>query len=138
MIITQGDLRLAQIPQELQFTATHEWVRQDDDGCFSVGITDHAQELLGDLVFVELPPLGERYGAGQECCVVESVKAAADVYCPVSGVIEAANEALVEAPELINAEPYGKGWLFRLRPEDPDSAAALLDAAAYSAVTDEA
>lgn len=122
---------MSSIPGELKFTATHEWVRTEPDGSVVVGITDHAQELLGDLVFVELPDVGAACTAGQECCVVESVKAAADVYCPLAGVIEAVNEDLLNAPELINSAPYEQGWLFRLTPDSAEGLAALLDADGY-------
>ena len=128
---------MTEIPAELGFTATHEWVRKESDGSLRVGITDHAQEMLGDLVFVELPPVGASYGVNQECCVVESVKAAADVYCPIAGAIQEVNQALEGTPELINTDPYGEGWLFRLSPDDAADTAGLLDAAGYRANIDE-
>ena len=128
---------MTEIPAELVFTATHEWLRKEPDGSLRVGITDHAQEMLGDLVFVELPPVGASYEANQECCVVESVKAAADVYCPIAGTIEQVNAALDGAPELINSDPYGEGWLFRLRPDDAADTGGLLDATGYRAAIDE-
>ena len=122
---------MSEVPDDLQYTKTHEWVRQDDDGLLTVGISDHAQHLLGDLVFVELPEAGTAFGGGDDCAVVESVKAASDVYCPVAGEVVEVNEALADTPELINQDPYGDGWIFRLRPEDAGAAAELMDAAAY-------
>jgi len=107
------------IPKALKYSKTHEWVRQDED-VITVGITDHAQCMLGDLVYIELPEPELSLEEGQECAVVESVKAAADIYCPVSGEVIEINEALLENPQLINEDPYGKGWLFRLRPFEPD------------------
>lgn len=118
------------IPENLKYTKTHEWARLEGDGTVTVGITDHAQSQLGDLVFVELPEVGTTVAAGRECAVVESVKAAADVYSPLNGKVLAVNEALTDSPELINEEPYGKGWLFRL--STTDSLDGLLDAAAYA------
>lgn len=118
------------IPENLKYTKTHEWARLEGDGTVTVGITDHAQSQLGDLVFVELPEVGTTVAAGKECAVVESVKAAADVYSPLTGEVLAVNEALTDSPELINEDPYGKGWLFRL--STTDSLDGLLDAAAYA------
>lgn len=106
---------MSSVPKALKYSKTHEWVRQDDD-TLTIGITDHAQCMLGDLVYVELPEIENTYENGQECAVIESVKAAADVYCPVSGEIVEINELLLEHPELINEDPYGKGWLMRVRP----------------------
>src|SRR6478672_2383910 len=103
------------IPKTLKYSRTHEWVRQDDD-VITVGITDHAQCMLGDLVYVELPEVESTLELGQECAVVESVKAAADIYCPISGEIVEINESLLDNPQLVNEDPYGKGWLFRIRP----------------------
>lgn len=103
------------VPKTLKYSKTHEWVRQDDD-IITVGITDHAQCMLGDLVYVELPDVETTLELGQECAVVESVKAAADIYCPVSGEIVEINESLFDNPQLVNEDPYGKGWLFRIRP----------------------
>jgi glycine cleavage system H protein len=103
------------VPKTLKYSKTHEWVRQDED-VITVGITDHAQCMLGDLVYVELPEPEMSLELGQECAVVESVKAAADIYCPVSGEIVEINEALLDNPQLVNEDPYGKGWLFRIRP----------------------
>lgn len=127
---------MSNVPAELRYTKDHEWVRRDDDGTVTVGITDHAQEQLGDLVFVELPEVGATFTAGTESCVVESVKAASDVYCPLDGEIVAVNAALADSPELINADAYGTGWLFRLRPVDADAIDGLLDATAYQAAID--
>ncbi|HEY8555547.1 MAG TPA: glycine cleavage system protein GcvH [Burkholderiales bacterium] len=124
---------MSNTPAELKYTKSHEWVRREPDGTVTVGITDHAQELMGDLVYVELPEAGRQVSSGKECAVVESVKAASDVYAPVSGEIVAANTALGDTPELINKDPYGEGWMFRIRPSDPKEIDALLDAAAYEA-----
>ena len=124
---------MSKLPAELKYTATHEWVRTEADGTATVGITDHAQELLGDLVFVELPATGQRLKAEVPCVVVESVKAASDVYAPVAGEIVAVNEALAESPELVNSDSYGEGWLFRIRPDDAAAIAGLLDADGYRA-----
>lgn len=119
------------IPAELRYSKTHEWARLEADGAVSVGITDHAQERLGDMVFVEVPGIGKKVLAGTECAVVESVKAASDVYAPVSGEVVAVNTALLEAPQAINQDAYGS-WLFRLRPDDPAELDSLLDARSYS------
>jgi glycine cleavage system H protein len=106
---------MSSVPKALKYSKTHEWVRQDED-VLTVGITDHAQTMLGDLVYVELPEIENGYEVGQEFAVVESVKAAADIYCPVSGEVIEINEDLLENPQLINEDPYGKGWLMRIRP----------------------
>jgi glycine cleavage system H protein len=121
------------VPAELRYTRSHEWVRSEGD-TVTVGITDHAQDQLGDLVFVEVPEVGSTHAAGDACAVVESVKAASDVYAPVAGEVVAVNETLAETPELVNSDPYGDGWLFKLRMDDPASAQALLDADGYRAV----
>lgn len=123
---------MSNIPQQLQYTKTHEWVKKDDE-LLTIGITDHAQTMLGDLVYVELPEPESNFDFGQECAVVESVKAAADIYCPVPGEIIEVNTAVIENPQLINQDPYGKGWLFRVRPYDRGPVN-LLDAAEYSKV----
>ncbi|ROR34646.1 glycine cleavage system protein GcvH [Inmirania thermothiophila] len=123
---------MSDIPAQLRYTRSHEWVRIEDDGSVVVGITDHAQEQLGDLVFVELPEVGRRVAAGEDCAVVESVKAASDVYAPVAGEVAEVNGELEGSPELVNQDPYGRGWLFRLRDADLGSAE-LLDAEAYRA-----
>jgi glycine cleavage system H protein len=120
------------VPSELKYTKSHEWVRLEDDGIATVGITDHAQELLGDLVFVELPEVGADLGIGAECAVVESVKAASDVYSPLSGQVIEVNEALADAPETINQNAYEEGWIFRMKLVDPAEAEGLLDADSYA------
>jgi len=127
---------MSDIPPDLKFTRSHEWVRQLPDGIAEIGISDHAQHALGDLVFVELPDIGRALAAGESCAVVESVKAASDVYAPIAGTVVAVNDSLRHTPELINREPYGGGWLVRLRPEQPspEGAAALLSAADYRAL----
>ncbi|MBY8966251.1 glycine cleavage system protein GcvH [Algiphilus sp. NNCM1] len=123
---------MSNVPADLRYTKSHEWVRVESDGTMTVGITDHAQAELGDLVFVEVPEVDRALKASEACAVVESVKAASDVYAPVSGTVVAANEKLADAPELLNDDPYGEGWLFRLS-GDAAEAEALLDADAYSA-----
>jgi glycine cleavage system H protein len=122
-------------PSNLKYTPTHEWVRIEADGTISVGITHHAQELLGDMVFVESPAIGSKLKAGEECAVVESVKAAADVYAPVAGTVTEVNNELDGAPERINEDPYG-AWMFRLRPDNADAVDGLMDATAYQAHVD--
>ena len=122
-------------PSNLKYTASHEWIRSEADGTISIGITQHAQELLGDMVFVENPAIGRKLKAKEECAVVESVKAAADVYAPVSGEVTAVNSELDSAPEKINADPYG-AWMFRMKPDNVADVAALMDAAAYQVVVD--
>lgn len=123
---------MSNIPEKLQYTKTHEWVRQEEDSLI-IGITDHAQTMLGDLVYVELPQVETSLDNGQECAVVESVKAAADVYCPVPAEVIEINDAVIENPQLINQDPYGKGWLIRVRPFDK-SHLHLLNAKEYSKV----
>ncbi len=120
-------------PQNLKYTETHEWLKQEADGTMSVGITFHAQDQLGDIVFVEPPAVGRQLKQREECGVIESVKAAADIYAPVSGEVVAANGALADAPEKINQAPY-EAWLFRIKPSDPSQLQALLDAAAYDKI----
>ncbi len=122
---------MSSIPKDLKYTTTHEWVRKEEDGTYTVGITDHAQGLLGDMVFVDLPEVGSGVTAGDDVAVVESVKAASDVYTPLTGEIVEVNDALENAPELVNAEPYGDGWLYRIKAEDADELLELLDAASY-------
>ena len=121
---------MSEVPTELKYTSSHEWLKIEDDGLITVGISDHAQELLGDLVFVELPEVGIDYVAGDECCVVESVKAASDVYMPVSGEVVEVNEALSDEPEIINSSPYDNGWLFKVKPS-ANELAEMMDADAY-------
>ncbi|MES2216885.1 MAG: glycine cleavage system protein GcvH [Pseudomonadota bacterium] len=123
---------MSSVPKALKYSKTHEWVRQDED-ILTVGVTDHAQTMLGDLVYVELPEIENGFEAGQECAVVESVKAAADIYCPVSGEVIEINEELLENPQLINEDPYGKGWLMRIRPFE-NSLSHLISADEYSKV----
>jgi glycine cleavage system H protein len=118
------------IPAELKYTRSHEWIRTEADGTITVGISDHAQELLGDLVFIELPEVGRELVAEQEAAVVESVKAAADVYAPVAGTVVEVNLAVADSPELVNQDAYA-AWLFRLKPATPSDLDALLDADAY-------
>jgi glycine cleavage system H protein len=118
------------VPENLKYTASHEWVRAEADGTVSIGITDHAQDALGELVYVELPEVGRKLGAEESCAVVESVKAASDVYAPLAGEVVAANRALADAPGELNKDPYG-AWLFRLKPSDAAALGKLLDAAAY-------
>ena len=122
-------------PTNLKYTATHEWVKSEPDGTLSVGITQHAQEMLGDMVYVETPAIGRKLKAGEECAVVESVKAAADIYAPVAGAVAATNGELDGAPEKINEDPYG-AWLFKLKPENTADIEKLMDAAAYQAHVD--
>ena len=120
-------------PEELFYADTHEWARREDDGSVTVGITDHAQQALGDVVYVELPAVGTVVVAGAQTGIVESVKAASDIFAPVAGTVTAINEALVDAPEQINEDPYQQGWFYRLMPEDHKQLDALLSAAAYQA-----
>jgi glycine cleavage system H protein len=122
---------MSDIPSELKFARSHEWLKQLPDGLAEIGISDHAQHALGDLVFVELPEIGRALGAGESCAVVESVKAASDVYAPVAGTVVAVNDQLRHTPELINRDPYGGGWLLRLRPEVPGAEAGLMSASEY-------
>ena len=126
---------MSNVPANLKYTESHEWVRAEADGTVTIGITDHAQEALGDLVFVELPEVGKSYAAGQETCVVESVKAAADVYAPIAGEVTEVNESVVDAPESVNQDAYA-AWLFKLKPANAADVDALLDAAAYGKIAD--
>ncbi|MDH5613100.1 MAG: glycine cleavage system protein GcvH [Gammaproteobacteria bacterium] len=124
---------MSDVPSELKYTISHEWVRDEGDGTVTIGITDHAQELLGDLVFVELPEVGAELTAGDACCVVESVKAASDVYSPVTGEVIEVNETLLEAPEIINDSAFDDGWLFKVQLSAEVELDDLLDADAYEA-----
>lgn len=124
---------MSDTPSQLRYASSHEWSRREEDGSITVGITNHAQDALGDVVFVELPEVGRQLNAGDECAVVESVKAASDIYAPVSGEVIAINEALVDAPELVNSAPYAEGWFFRIRPTDNSELDSLLDAEGYQA-----
>ncbi|HVJ72696.1 MAG TPA: glycine cleavage system protein GcvH [Casimicrobiaceae bacterium] len=121
------------IPAHLRYTSSHEWLRRESDGTITVGITDHAQGQLGDLVFIELPAVGRKVGAGEACAVVESVKAASDVYAPIAGEVVAANAEVAATPEAVNQDAYA-AWLFRLEPTDVAAMDALLDARGYQAV----
>ena len=124
---------MSNIPVDLKYVKSHEWVRVNDDGSMTVGISDSAQDQLGDMVFVELPEVGATVTAEDACAVVESVKAASDVYAPVSGEVVEANEALGDSPETVNQDPYGDGWIFRIQPSDASEIDALMDAEAYGA-----
>ncbi len=128
---------MSNIPAELKYAASHEWVRYEGDGVATVGITEHAQDLLGDMVFVELPDVGDQVAAGDDVCVAESVKAASDIYAPVTGEIIAVNDALEDAPELINSDAYGDGWMFKIKLSDESELENLLDAEGYQDSIDE-
>ena len=123
---------MSDIPQELKYTKSHEWVRVEEDGSLTVGITEHAQGLLGDMVFVELPDVGDEFEAEQDCAVVESVKAASDIYCPVEGEIVAVNEELEDSPEQISVNAYHEGWIFRIQPADASHIDALMTPEDYA------
>ena len=125
------------VPADLKYTDSHEWIRTEDDGTLTVGITDHAQEALGDLVFIELPVVGRTVAQGEVCAVAESVKAASDIYAPVAGTVVAANTTVVAAPETVNADAYAC-WLYKLKPANAADTGKLLDAAAYAKVIGEA
>ncbi len=128
---------MSNLPADLRYTKSHEWTRDNGDGTVTVGITDHAQDALGDLVYVELPEAGKQVGAGEACAVVESVKAASDIYSPLAGEVIEANAVLGDAPETVNQDPYGDGWIFKLRLADPSALDGLLDAAGYAATLEE-
>lgn len=123
---------MSEIPTELRYASSHEWARLEEDGLVTVGISDHAQQALGDVVYVEHPEVGQTVSAGAEAGVVESVKAASDIYAPVSGTVAAVNEALEDAPETVNLDPYGDGWFFKIQPDDTSELEDLLDAEAYA------
>ncbi|MGQ0530017.1 MAG: glycine cleavage system protein GcvH [Panacagrimonas sp.] len=122
---------MSNTPSDLKYAKSHEWVRREADGSLTIGITDHAQNALGDLVFVEVPKVGRKLGANESCAVVESVKAASDVYAPVAGEVIASNPALADAPEILNTDPYGAGWMWKMKPTNAADVDALLDAAGY-------
>ncbi|MEH6469186.1 MAG: glycine cleavage system protein GcvH [Porticoccus sp.] len=124
-------------PSNLKYAASHEWARDEGDGTVTVGVSDHAQDSLGDVVYVELPEVGTSFSAGDEAGVVESVKAASDIYTPVSGEIIAINPELEDAPETINESPYDAGWFFKIKMSDPSELESLLDATAYEAAAEE-
>jgi len=132
-----GEEEMSNVPGELKYSKEHEWLRKEADGTYTVGITEHAQELLGDMVFVDLPDVGTNVSAGDDCAVAESVKAASDIYAPVSGEIVAVNDALSDSPEQVNSEPYGAGWIFRIKASDESEVDALLDAAGYEALLED-
>jgi glycine cleavage system H protein len=125
---------MSNVPTELKYAKSHEWAQDEGDGTLTVGITDHAQEQLGDLVFVDLPEEGDSVDAGADCAVVESVKAASDIYSPVSGEIVAVNAALADSPEMVNESAFGDGWLFKLKMSDASQLESLLDADGYAEV----
>lgn len=122
---------MIEAPDNLKYTEAHEWLRLEEDGTVTLGITDHAQEALGELVFVDVPDAGDSFEVGDACAVVESVKAASDVYCPLAGTVAEANPALGDQPELINSGPYVEGWILRLEPQNPADLEDMLDAEAY-------
>ena len=128
---------MSRIPPELKYTRSHEWLRSLPDGNVEIGISDHAQEELGDLVFIELPQVGRRLAAGEACAVVESVKAASDIYAPIAGTVVATNEQLAQSPELVNRDPYGGGWLMRVKPAQALTDEGLLSAQDYGALAEE-
>jgi glycine cleavage system H protein len=124
---------MSEAPDDLKYSKSHEWVRANDDGTVTVGITDHAQQQLGDLVYVEVPEEGRELEAEEACAVVESVKAASDVYAPIAGTVVASNEALADTPEAVNNDAYGDGWLIRLKPADAAALDSLMDVKDYQA-----
>lgn len=128
---------MSNIPSELKYATTHEWVREEGNGIVTVGITEHAQDLLGDMVFVELPDVGDQVSTGDDICVAESVKAASDIYAPVAGEIVEVNEELEDSPELVNSDAFGGGWLFKIKMDDASELDNLLDAEGYASSIDE-
>lgn len=128
---------MSEVPAELKYTKSHEWVRRNDDGTFTVGITDHAQGLMGDMVYVELPEKGIELEAGGDCAVVESVKAASDIYAPISGKIVTINDDIADTPETLNKDAYGEGWMFSILPSETSQWDELMDASDYEALVDE-
>ncbi|MEN4872931.1 glycine cleavage system protein GcvH [Kosakonia cowanii] len=128
---------MSNVPGDLKYSKEHEWLRKEADGSYTVGITEHAQELLGDMVFVDLPDVGTTVSAGDDCAVAESVKAASDIYAPIGGEIVAVNDSLNDSPELVNSAPYGEGWIFKIKANDEAEVDALLDATGYSALLED-
>ncbi|PRD15632.1 glycine cleavage system protein GcvH [Pantoea coffeiphila] len=128
---------MSNVPTDLKYRDSHEWVRKEADGSYTVGITEHAQELLGDMVFVDLPEVGNTYAQGDDCAVAESVKAASDIYAPLSGEIIAVNSELESSPELVNSDPYSDGWLFKIKASNESELNDLLSAADYQASIEE-
>ncbi|MEE1673704.1 glycine cleavage system protein GcvH [Agarivorans aestuarii] len=128
---------MANIPAELRYASTHEWVRSEGDGVYTVGISEHAQELLGDMVFIDLPDVGDDIDAGDDCAVAESVKAASDIYAPVSGEVVEINEELEDSPEQVNSDAYGDGWMFKVKVSDESELENLLSAEDYAATIEE-
>ena len=124
---------MGELPGDLKYSKSHEWLRANDDGSVTIGITDHAQEQLGDLVYVEVPENGRELELEEACAVVESVKAASDVYAPIAGTVVEGNEALADAPEAVNNDAYGEGWLLKMTPADADALSGLMDASEYQA-----
>jgi glycine cleavage system H protein len=131
-----GEIEMSELPGDLLYTDEHEWLRREDDGSVTIGITDHAQSALGDLVYVELPEVDQELDAGGDMAVVESVKAASDVYAPIGGTVMAVNEELGDDPEKINGDPYGDGWIVRLKPSEAIDEASLLAPDDYQALID--
>ncbi|WP_058911972.1 glycine cleavage system protein GcvH [Entomohabitans teleogrylli] len=128
---------MSNVPNELKYSKEHEWLRKEADGTYTVGITEHAQQLLGDMVFVDLPEVGATVSAGDDCAVAESVKAASDIYAPIGGEVIAVNDELNDSPELVNSEPYGAGWIMRIKASDESELDGLLDATAYEALLED-
>ena len=128
---------MSNIPSELKYATSHEWVRNEGDGTVTIGITEHAQDLLGDMVFVELPEVGDEISTGDDICVAESVKAASDIYAPVSGKVVEVNEELEDTPELLNSDAFGDGWLVKIKMDDAGELENLLDAEGYKNSIDE-
>ncbi len=128
---------MSEIPGDLKYSKSHEWIRAEDDDLVTVGITDHAQALLGDMVFIETPEIGASFAAEEACAVVESVKAASDVYCPLAGEVVETNANLADSPEMVNEQPFGDGWIFQLKIEDPDALDRMMGAEGYEAFCEE-
>jgi len=123
---------MSESPENLKYLSSHEWVKLEDDGIVTVGISDHAQDLLGDIVFVELPEVGQELGAEEEAAVVESVKAASDIFSPIGGKVTEINEKLLDEPDLVNVSPYEDGWFFKMQPDDLESLKSLLSSEEYT------